>query len=443
MIRRVIILLFGLTISLQAQFDRDPRAVGLAGAYTTVSRGFACVGWNPANLALDSSGKKTRLSLGYVNLRVQNTVLSIKDLNYYNGRDLERRDPYTGEIPKEGFLDLFKEDGFRGEAAVSAVFPFFSLSRDNWAITTRLVSAADLMMPYDYADLFVNGNRILKDYDLTIDLNSMVMAVTDYSMAFPVEMGAVGFSLRFFQGLAYYGFDSDGSSANFLTDTTSIKAGAEYITRLMYGGTGAGLDLGFTSKDVNGWQFGVALNNLFAQTYWNKPTYARMILGVSEDQIYQSKKYSYVLKEITAMDFFGDSTGTMPTFDEIYMTEETTLSPPEGTVTVRYPAWVRFGLRRQLNQEVIWVSDFSASFHNIFFARDSWLWSNGIEITRSEAFPVRAGLAWGGKNNKHISFGFSLKTWILNLDFALALHNGFSLESAKGIELALGGYLLF
>jgi hypothetical protein len=443
MIRRAVILFFGLVCFIYAQFDRDPRAVGLAGAYSTVSRGYACVGWNPANLAFKESGKKTHISLGYINLRVQNSVLSIKDLNYYNGRDLERPDPYTGEIPKEGFLDLFKDDGFRGEAGLSLVFPFLSLSRGNWAVTSRLVSAADIMMPYDYADLFVNGNRILKDYDLTIDLNSVVMAVADYSMGFPVDIGAVGFSLRYFQGLAYYGFDSDGSSANFLTDTTSIKAGAEYVTRLMYGGTGGGLDLGFTSVDINGWQFSMALNNLFAQTYWNKPTYARMLLGVDEDRIYQSKKYSYNLKEITPMDFFGDSTDVMPTFDEIYMTDESRLDAPDGTVKIRYPAWIRFGLRRQLNPEVIWVSDFSASFHNVFFARDAWLWSNGIEIVRSRSFPVRAGLAWGGKNNKHISFGFSVKTWILNLDFAMALHNGFSLQTAKGFEFAMGGYLVF
>lgn len=443
MMRRFLILFVGLTVILHAQFDRDPRAVGLAGAYGTISRGFSAVGWNPANLAFPNSSGHTRISLGYVNLRIQNTVLSLKDVNYYNGRDLERPDPYTGEIPKEGFLDLFREDGFRGEAGLSLIVPFLSLSHKNWAVTTRMVSAADLIMPYDYADLFVNGNKILKDYDLTIDLNSMVMAVADYSMGVPFEFGAVGFTIRYFQGLTYYGFDSDESTAHFLTDTTSLKAGAEYITRLMYGGTGAGLDLGYTSNPWNGWQFSVALNNLFAQTYWNKPTYARMLLGVDEADIYQSKKYVYRLKELTPMDFFGDTTGIMPTFEEIYMTEESSLDPPDGAVKIRYPAWVRFGLRRQLNPEVVWVSDFSASFHNIFFARDSWLWSNGIEFVRSPAFPVRAGLAWGGKNNKHVSFGFSMKTWILNLDFAMALHNGFSLQTAKGLELALGGYLEF
>lgn len=443
MIRRILILILGFAGILFSQFDRDPRAVGLAGAYSTVSRGFSAVGWNPANLAFPDSAGNTRISLGYVNIRVQNTVLSLKDLNYYNGRDLERPDPYTGEIPREGFLELFREDGFRGEAGLSVVFPLLSFSRNNWAVTTRMISAADLIMPYDYADLFVNGNRILKDYDLTIDLNSIVMAAADYSMGFPLNFGAVGFTLRYFQGLTYYGFDSDESSASFLTDTTSIKAGADYITRLMYGGTGAGLDLGFTSNVYNGWQFSLALNNLFAQTYWNKPTYARMLLGVDDNEIYQSKKYTYKLKELTPLDFFGDTTDVMPAFDEIYMTDESSMETPEGSVKIRYPAWVRFGVRRQLNPEVVWVSDFSASFHNIFFARDSWLWSNGIEIIRSPAFPVRAGLAWGGKNNKHISFGFSVKTWILNLDFALALHNGFSLQTAKGLELALGGYVVF
>ncbi len=222
MIRRFLVLFLGLAVFLHAQFDRDPRAVGLAGAYGTISRGFSAVGWNPANLAFSDSAGHMRISLGYVDFRIQNTVLSLKDLNYYNGRDLERPDPYTGEIPKEGFLELFREDGFRGEAGLSVVIPFLSLSGKNWAVTTRMISAADLMMPYDYADLFVNGNRILKDYDLTIDLNSMVMVAADYSMGFPFEFGAVGFTLRYFQGLTYYGFDSDESTAHFPVSYTHL-----------------------------------------------------------------------------------------------------------------------------------------------------------------------------------------------------------------------------
>jgi len=442
MIRRILIPVFLMFSVLWAQVDRDPRAVGLAGAYSTVSRGFQCVGWNPANLAFQDSVKNTRISLGYMNFRIQNTILSLKDLNYYNGKDLDQPDPYTGQIPKDGFLELF-EDGFRGEAGLSLIFPFLSISRNNWAFTSRLITAADFIMPYDYADLFVNGNRILKEYDLTIDLNSIILGVYDYSIAFPFEGGAFGTSVRLFQGVAYYGFDNEGSSSAFLTDTTSIKAGAEYITRLMYGGSGAGLDLGYTSPTMNGWQFSAALNNLFAQTYWNKPTYTGMLMGIEEEKIYQSKSYLYALKELTPLDFFGDTANVMPTFDEIYITEEKRLSVPDNAVKIRYPAWFRIGLSKQLHPEVMWTSDFTASFQNMFFARNAWMWSNGIEIVRSPSFPIRAGLAWGGHNNRHIAFGFSVHKWIFNLDFAMALHNGFSLETAKGVELALGGYLTF
>jgi hypothetical protein len=35
-------------IQLNAQTKRDPRVVGLSGAYTTIAEGIFCVGYNPA-----------------------------------------------------------------------------------------------------------------------------------------------------------------------------------------------------------------------------------------------------------------------------------------------------------------------------------------------------------------------------------------------------------
>ena len=50
--KKVIFIFLILSISLSAQTKRDPRVVGMAGAYTTIADGIFSVGYNPGLIGL-------------------------------------------------------------------------------------------------------------------------------------------------------------------------------------------------------------------------------------------------------------------------------------------------------------------------------------------------------------------------------------------------------
>ena len=58
----VIITVFLLLNSADSQIKRDPRMVGMGGAYSTISEDYRCVGINPANLAFNNSFSMNLLS---------------------------------------------------------------------------------------------------------------------------------------------------------------------------------------------------------------------------------------------------------------------------------------------------------------------------------------------------------------------------------------------
>ena len=50
--RLLLISIFIITTQLPGQTKRDPRVVGLSGAYTTIAEGIFCVGFNPALITI-------------------------------------------------------------------------------------------------------------------------------------------------------------------------------------------------------------------------------------------------------------------------------------------------------------------------------------------------------------------------------------------------------
>ena len=53
--KRIIFIFFMIGIFVQAQTKRDPRMVGMAGAYTTIADGIFCVGFNPGIIGLQQN----------------------------------------------------------------------------------------------------------------------------------------------------------------------------------------------------------------------------------------------------------------------------------------------------------------------------------------------------------------------------------------------------
>ncbi|MBL7110131.1 MAG: hypothetical protein ISS11_07835, partial [Candidatus Marinimicrobia bacterium] len=79
----IFIVLFSIVFS---QIKSDPRMIGMGGAYVTLSEGYQCVGFNPANLAY---GKQFSLNLLSGTTGFVNNFLSLKTYNEINGANLE------------------------------------------------------------------------------------------------------------------------------------------------------------------------------------------------------------------------------------------------------------------------------------------------------------------------------------------------------------------
>ena len=72
--------------SLFGQPNHDARMLGLNGAYTTLARGYQCIGVNPANLA--SYGTESA-NIFNMSIGLSTNSLSIANYNAINGANLE------------------------------------------------------------------------------------------------------------------------------------------------------------------------------------------------------------------------------------------------------------------------------------------------------------------------------------------------------------------
>ena len=68
------------------QLNQDARMLGLNGSYTTIARGYQCIGVNPANLAAYNYRSVNLLNL---NIGLSNNAFSLTNYNAINGANLE------------------------------------------------------------------------------------------------------------------------------------------------------------------------------------------------------------------------------------------------------------------------------------------------------------------------------------------------------------------
>ena len=91
------------------QTNHDARMLGLNGSYTTLARGYQCIGVNPANLGTYNNRSVNLLNLS---LGLSNNALSITNYNAINGAHLEDTLSFT-YYPKSQFYEMFGGEGIR------------------------------------------------------------------------------------------------------------------------------------------------------------------------------------------------------------------------------------------------------------------------------------------------------------------------------------------
>ena len=115
-----------------SQIKKDPRMVGMGGAYSTIATDYRCVGINPANLAFNKA-----LSLNMIGFNVggSNNMFSIETYNEWNGSNLDdiQADKY---FEKNDIFSLSKKEGLRFNADFHLPIPGFNISKGIFAFTS-------------------------------------------------------------------------------------------------------------------------------------------------------------------------------------------------------------------------------------------------------------------------------------------------------------------
>jgi hypothetical protein len=319
------------------------------------------------------------------------------------------------------------------------------------AITANFLYMGSYSLPAGMARLMLEGNANNPEIDMTIGYEIMGVNEMSFSFAVPYESFALGFSLKYLQGLFYFGIDPDSSSANFVTTPTAVYGSGSYFLRQGFGGTGYALDIGVATKEYNGLRFGISLINALGTIGWNKPSFLKDILagkdnkfGNSDDLYHMTwdgqalsdsvaVEYTYTIDSLRADNLsggsiFSSSSKIVPNVDENGKPKE---------FNIRYPSIFRFGVSYKKDDLLI-TSDLTTGFENRLFAYSRWRWAIGAEILRFPNWPFRIGFAWEGMDRTELGMGFGFHGGPTLIDFGFSFRNGMWVHSMKGLNVSLG-----
>ncbi len=432
----------------------DPRALGLASATTSTVEGIHAVGYNPARLAFSTNNFS--MNVGGLTLGLVSNMLNLSTYNLINGADMVDTTS-VDYVPKSEVLALFPDDGFRAVTNLHMPIPALNWARGTTAFSSEIVVYGDMGLPKSFFEMMWLGNEL--GLDLDIDLDEEAMGVAEWGFSFAVPSGgmAFGMTIKYLQGLFYMGIDSDSSSGYFMTDSSGFVGEGRYLIRQAVGGSGIGLDLGFATEEVNGFQFGISLINALGSIKWNKSSITKELFGETIQGLMPWREneyflYTYNINEVTALDLFGSTPLDSLFNKEAYTVIDTenglvrsdTMDVEELTAAVltpfviNYPSQLRMGISQRFEGDVRISVDLMTGFQDRFWSKRGWQLALGVELLQIPSFPLRLGLRYGGANDTQLGMGFGIHKGPLHFDTAIGLHNGLWLHTLKGISFALG-----
>ena len=423
---------------------RDPRAVALAGATTTIAEGIYAVGYNPALIAYQVD-KPFMMQFGGIDFGMANNYLSMAAMQSLSGSflDEDEKTLIINRLERNGGL-AFNVNGL-------FAIPGINYASGNMALTANFLYMGSYSIPAGLARLMLEGNANNPEIDMTIGYEIMGINEMSFSFAVPYESFALGFSLKYLQGVFYFGIDPDSSNANFVTTPTAVYGSGSYYLRQGIGGAGYALDIGVATKEYNGFRFGVSLINALGTIGWNKPSFLKDILAGkdnefgNDDDLYhmtwdgQALKdsdailYTYTIDSIRADNLSGES--LFSSSSEIKSNVDENGKPKE--FNIRYPSILRFGVSYKKNDLLI-TSDLTTGFENRLYAHSRWRWAIGTEILRFPNWPFRIGFAWEGMDRTELGMGLGFHGGPTLIDFGFSFRNGMWVHSMKGLNVSLG-----
>ena len=381
----------------------NARSVAMGGAYTAIARGVESPSWNPANLGL--SGKnKYHFNLVSVGLGLNNNSFDKNHYDLYNGKSLTSEDKQNilASIPAEGLrFDLGTE-----VQAMGLAFGPLAFNASGFAVS-------DLSFSKEILDLVLNGNEFGRVYNIG-DTGGEGWAASSFgvSLGMPIIKNAnfefaVGGSIKYLRGFAYAKVKE--ATTTMSTDFDGLQTNGRVVIDRAFGGSGFAIDVGTAARSGN-WSLSLGLSNISNNINWNKKT-KRFVYEFSADSVSVEKIANSDIDSV-----FSDS-------------EETVAIEP---FTTKLPAELRFGIARATKRFTFGV-DFRKAFKEAPGVSTKPKFALGAELRLIHFFPLRSGVAFGGKQGFTPSAGFAFDFSVFSWDFAVARPGGFS---GKGLAFA-------
>ena len=411
-----------------SQTKRDPRVVGLAGAYTTIADGIFSIGYNPGLIGLQQN-RPFMMQIGQLDYGVLGNFFSIQNVAQYSGDTLDTKEK------DEIFRQLRDADGMSFFTDLHFPTPILNISKGNLAFTTNNIFLSNTRLPIGLLEFLFYGNA--EKTDLDMELNRETLGLTEIGVTFgmPFEAFSLGFTFKYLQGLFYLGVDEKASVANLETTDIGIIGTGSYIIRQGLGGRGFALDMGIVSRPKNGWSVGSSLINAFGSIAWNKSIsdpgsgfgFYPFQWGDEQLDPGESILVTYTIDTLRMDRLSQDS----------LFKNDTQFFPDTSEFTTPYPALFRFGVSKKL-ETILIASDLVAGFQNAYYARANWKWSIGVEWFKMANLPMRIGYSWAGGNLSELGMGFGYHKGPIIFDLGFAFRNGMWLHTMKGFNFSAG-----
>jgi len=385
------------------------RAWGMGGAGIATSRGLEAVAANPANLAF---GEGMTFGLATVAVDVHNNALSLNRYNEITGQYLDHADKarLMSDIPETGLT-------LNADVSTSAL----GYQTGNFAISFGGLGAGQGNLDKDYFDLVLNGNQLGQTVDfsntwgegyavgsLTLSYGRVVLDLEGYRVS-------VGANARYLQGI--YEMHVAEAYGTLSTSLTEIAGEAYVATESARGGQGYGLDLGFAVQTDNGWNVGLAFDNVLGTVNWIQDVQRREM-------------------RVSAADI------NLLAFDLDAAVADADTSFATGGYTTNLPRRARLGAARKFGSFLV-AADWVQGFEDRSLTSTHPLLNAGVEWRVSSYVQPRLGLSAGGDRGGSASAGVGFKVGPWRLDAAAIARNGVLVGDNKGLGVALGSLLQF
>ncbi len=391
--------------------QENARAISMAGAYTSLAKGFHAVSFNPANLGFES-GRMNGVELIGVGVAISNNSFTLDDYNNYTGAHLNQadKDDLLSKIPAEG-LKLSADI----EASVLAV------GLGNLAFSISAFGAAEVNMGRAPMELLLNGNSFAETIDFS-DMYGEGYGLGSFNVSYGRQIYdnidrklAIGGTFRFLKGFGYEEItELDGQ---VVTLSTGFNGEGDVVARTATGGSGYALDLGSSMQLTKNYTVGITLFNALSNVNWT-----------DEPQEY---RYSFNFDTVTAANMGTDS---------LFTSTDTTIDIAEFSTGL--PRSFKVGLAKTTGQ-LMWAADWEQGFKKGAGTSAKPRISTGAEYRLLSFFPVRAGFAVGGKRGTTFAGGFGFDFSLFYLDLAAANYNAISGSSGKGLNFAFSSGFRF